>query len=63
MGVRLMTIIDAPQTRNVQRALDAPAVSGWFEDPLREHRLRYHDGQIWTDHVTHYGPSPCQHCA
>lgn len=36
--------------------------AGWYPDPNREHRLRYHDGQTWTPHVTHFGPSPCHGC-
>ena len=35
---------------------------GWFEDPRQVHNLRYFDGQFWTDHVTHFGPSPCTGC-
>lgn len=42
-----------------------PGVShaGWFPDPHHEHNLRYFDGQVWTDHVTHYGPTPCVGCS
>ncbi|MEM9132757.1 MAG: DUF2510 domain-containing protein [Actinomycetota bacterium] len=35
---------------------------GWHPDPTREHELRFHDGQAWTDHVTHLGPVPCRGC-
>lgn len=38
------------------------AVSGWFDDPQGLHRLRYFDGDLWTKHVTHFGPSPCETC-
>lgn len=37
--------------------------AGWFPDPRKLHNLRYFDGQFWTDHVTHYGPSPCAGCS
>jgi hypothetical protein len=39
----------------------APPV-GWHRDPWRQHDLRYHDGRQWTEHVTHFGPVPCQGC-
>jgi hypothetical protein len=44
-----------------QRALEWTE-PGWFPDPEREHRLRYFDGQLWTPHVTHHGPTPCHGC-
>ncbi len=39
-----------------------PTSAGWFDDPRGEHRFRYFDGTDWTDHVTHYGPTPCLRC-
>ncbi len=36
--------------------------AGWYDDPQSHHRLRYFDGDAWTDHVTHYGPTPCIRC-
>jgi len=39
-----------------------PTVEGWFDDPEAQHRMRYFDGHHWTDHVTHYGPTPCAGC-
>jgi hypothetical protein len=36
--------------------------AGWFPDPEGVHHLRYFDGVDWTDHVTHFGPTPCQGC-
>ena len=36
---------------------------GWFPDPDHLHNLRYFDGQAWTDHVTHFGPTPCPGCS
>ncbi len=36
---------------------------GWFPDPNRLHNLRYFDGNSWTDHVTHFGPTPCSGCS
>ena len=35
---------------------------GWHTDPRGEHELRYHDGNDWTEHVTHFGPVPCKGC-
>jgi hypothetical protein len=37
-------------------------MAGWYPDPERRHNLRYFDGEIWTDHVTHHGPTPCTSC-
>jgi hypothetical protein len=50
-----MAVIDHP-TVTVDRA-------GWYPDPDQQHNLRYFDGQDWTDHVTHYGPTPCSGCS
>lgn len=36
--------------------------AGWFTDPEALHNLRYFDGVNWTNHVTHFGPTPCQQC-
>lgn len=57
-----MTMIDARS--RVHSASKQPAVGtpGWFEDPQGLHRLRYFDGSVWTDHVTHFGPTPCRGC-
>ncbi len=49
-----MAVIDHP-------ALDVTE-PGWFPDPNHQHNLRYFDGNTWTDHVTHYGPTPCAGC-
>ncbi len=35
---------------------------GWFPDPHGLHNLRYFNGDTWTDHVTHFGPTPCSGC-
>ena len=35
---------------------------GWHDDPFDQHALRFHDGNEWTEHVTHHGPVPCQGC-
>ncbi len=37
-------------------------MKGWHADPLNQHDLRYHDGETWTEHATHFGPVPCQGC-
>lgn len=50
-----MSIVEEAQTETAQ--------PGWFNDPLGRHHLRYHDGTEWTDHVTHFGPTPCEGCA
>lgn len=50
-----MAVID-PTSVSVEHA-------GWYPDPEQRHNLRYFDGQDWTDHVTHYGPTPCGGCA
>lgn len=50
-----MAVIEQAQTETTQ--------PGWFTDPLHEHNLRYFDGAEWTDHVTHFGPTPCPGCA
>lgn len=50
-----MAVIEQPSTDTVQ--------PGWFPDPLGLHNLRYFDGADWTDHVTHFGPTPCPSCA
>lgn len=39
------------------------AAKGWHADPLGDHDMRYHDGDEWTKHVTHFGPVPCRGCA
>ena len=49
-----MAVIEQPQARTTE--------PGWFDDPLQEHNLRYFDGSDWTDHVTHFGPTPCAGC-
>ncbi len=35
---------------------------GWYTDPFEVHRMRYFTGTEWTDHVTHFGPTPCSGC-
>jgi len=37
--------------------------AGWFPDPHHQHNLRYFNGEKWTEHVTHYGPTPCHGCS
>ncbi len=50
-----MAVIEQPPAETTQ--------PGWFSDPLGQHNLRYFDGVDWTDHVTHFGPTPCTSCA
>ncbi|MGH1502660.1 MAG: DUF2510 domain-containing protein [Acidimicrobiales bacterium] len=52
-----MTILETSRTKRVE-----PIQAGWHDDPMDEHAKRYFDGRTWTDHVTHYGPSPCSAC-
>lgn len=40
----------------------AAVAKGWHSDPQNLHDLRFHDGRQWTEHVTHFGPVPCQGC-
>lgn len=49
-----MAVIDP--TTTAQKA-------GWYTDPEGRHYLRYFDGNAWTEHVTHFGPTPCSGCA
>lgn len=38
------------------------AGTGWYHDPSGQHQMRYFDGDGWTEHVTHSGPTPCRGC-
>ncbi len=51
-------------TATTNRPLVLPAVitKGWHADPMAIHKMRWHDGAEWTEHVTHFGPVPCLHC-
>ena len=33
-------------------ATGSTAPAGWFADPSGQHRLRYWDGNAWTDHIS-----------
>ncbi len=48
---------DAPEL-----VLPSVISKGWHADPMAIHKLRWHDGEEWTEHVTHFGPVPCQQC-
>jgi hypothetical protein len=50
-----MAVIEQPTTEATR--------AGWFSDPTGLHDLRYFDGSDWTEHVTHFGPTPCDGCA
>lgn len=54
-----MTTIEQPVST---LRTDLPTEAGWYEDPHGIHYLRYFTGQEWTQHVTHYGPTPCRGC-
>ncbi len=56
-------IATAPSTTPADVVIAPLSVGrGWHPDPIREHDLRFHDGEVWTDHVTHLGPVPCLGC-
>ncbi len=46
----------------ISESVPTIAEPGWHADPMRLHKLRWHDGTEWTGHVTHFGPVPCLHC-
>lgn len=43
-------------------AIKTRTSKGWHDDPRGEHKLRFHDGNDWTEHTTHFGPVPCTGC-
>ncbi len=63
-----MTTIELPPTPILDTPTLAPTLApievdrGWHDDPFDQHALRFHDGNGWTEHVTHHGPVPCQGC-
>jgi hypothetical protein len=54
--------MNLPETIRLVDVTSLLATKGWHTDPWQEHDLRYHDGKVWTDHVTHFGPVPCMGC-
>lgn len=53
-----------PQSSELASSMSSTAVtSGWYRDPSGQHEMRYNNGQHWTEHVTHSGPTPCQGCS
>lgn len=56
-----MTATIAPH-RNTFTTTTTVTPKGWHSDPEAKHDLRFHDGNGWTEHVTHFGPVPCQGC-
>lgn len=57
-----MTVIEQP-TLQLRLPPRPPIIdAGWYPDPRLEHNLRYFDGSRWTEHVTHFGPTPCDRC-
>lgn len=54
---------ESPASGEVTERRAVSATAGWFDDPDQLHRLRYFDGDGWTVHVTHFGPTPCSGCA
>ena len=57
-----MTLIERPTVEMETGERPDLGTAGWFSDPHEIHKLRYFDGSRWTDHVTHFGPTPCQGC-
>ncbi len=53
-----MTTFEPTTTTNGRQTVEA----GWHDDPFGLHRMRYHSGRDWTEHVTHFGPTPCAGC-
>lgn len=35
----------------LRRAIPRPTAAAWYEDPLKDGRLRYWDGHEWTEHT------------
>lgn len=61
-----MAILESgPRSEEItrDRAAIRPIAAGWFDDPDAQHRMRYFDGTTWTEHVTHFGPTPCSGCS
>ncbi len=60
VGQTTMTTIPSP----IRSDFDHVEVeaAGWFDDPEGRHHLRYFNGDSWTSHVTHFGPTPCVSC-
>ncbi len=62
-----MTATTLTPTTLTPTTLTAPVLStitrGWHADPMAIHKLRWHDGEEWTGHVTHFGPVPCHECS
>ncbi len=50
------------ETRELKSKRAVDLVKGWHADPFGLHNLRYFDGELWTTHVTHFGPVPCHSC-
>ncbi len=60
-----MTTFDTRPGDTTPSMTDGPAdvtMAGWYADPFETHRMRYFSGVEWTEHVTHYGPTPCSGC-
>ena len=62
VGQTMTTISRTSISEEMQSDLATVETAGWFEDPEGRHALRYFDGGTWTDHVTHFGPTPCIAC-
>ncbi len=60
----MTTLPSIAETLRADQVTMAPSAetAGWFDDPEGRHHLRYFDGDSWTPHVTHFGPSPCVAC-
>ncbi len=54
--------IQMTETMNASATAVRVTRKGWHDDPRGDHKLRYHDGDTWTEHTTHFGPVPCHGC-
>lgn len=50
------------ETEETTTTTPKTTAKGWHPDPRAEHKLRFHDGDGWTEHATHFGPVPCSGC-
>jgi len=65
LGITTTPTTTTPRAITTRTTATSPRTTirkGWHSDPHGEHDLRFHDGESWTAHVTHFGPVPCQGC-
>lgn len=61
---RPIEVTDDPSSAHLSSvgAHGEATLAGWYDDPQQRHRMRYFSGSEWTQHVTHFGPTPCTGC-